>query len=75
MRWIFQFTLPFQPHYDHMVDSASNINEYQESSWRVKGGRRLRLTTLLPPVSRMSRENVGAPKSYHPIGLQGLLQG
>jgi hypothetical protein len=25
-------------HYDPGVDSASNRNEYQESSWGVKGG-------------------------------------
>jgi hypothetical protein len=38
-----------QRHYDPGVDSASNRNEYQESSWGV------RLTTLLPSVSRLSR--------------------
>jgi hypothetical protein len=37
------------------VDSASNRNEYQEPSWGVKGGRRVRLTTLTPSVSRFSR--------------------
>jgi hypothetical protein len=31
--WIFQLTLSFQPHCDPGVDSASNRNEYQESSW------------------------------------------
>jgi hypothetical protein len=29
----FQFTYSFQPHYGPGVDSASNRNEYQESSW------------------------------------------
>jgi hypothetical protein len=33
--------------------STSNRNEYQESSWGVKGGRRVRLTSP-PSVSRLS---------------------
>jgi hypothetical protein len=39
----------------------------------VKGGRRLRLTTSPPSVSRLSR-NVGASTSHNPMGIQGLLQ-
>jgi hypothetical protein len=50
-------------------------NEYQESPWVIKGGRRVRLTTLPPSVSRWSRENVGASTSHNPMGLHGLLQG
>jgi hypothetical protein len=47
MRCIFfQLTRYFQPHYVPGVDSASNRNEYQESSWGVKSGRRVSLTTL-----------------------------
>jgi hypothetical protein len=46
--------LIFQPRYGPRVDSASNRNEYQESSWWVKGGRRVRLTSP-PSVNRLSR--------------------
>jgi hypothetical protein len=52
MRWNFS---SFQSHYGPGVNSASNRNEYQEPSWGVEGGRRVRLTTLLPSVSRLSR--------------------
>jgi hypothetical protein len=40
-----------------------------------KGGRRVRLTTLLPSLSRSSRENVGASTSHNPMCLHVLLQG
>jgi hypothetical protein len=32
-QWIFQLTWSFQPYYGPGVDSASNRNEHQESSW------------------------------------------
>jgi hypothetical protein len=35
----FKLTYSFQAHYGPVVVSASNRNEYQESSWGVKGGR------------------------------------
>jgi hypothetical protein len=53
------------------VDSASNKNEYQESSWGVKSGWRVGLTTLTPSVGRMS-ENVEASTSRNHKGLHGL---
>jgi hypothetical protein len=40
----------------------------------VKRGRRVRLTTLQPSVSRCL-ENVVASTSHNPMGLHGLLQG
>jgi hypothetical protein len=48
--------------------------EYQEFSWGVNGGRRVRLTNL-PPLSRLSREYVGASTCHKHIGLCGVLQG
>jgi hypothetical protein len=45
------------------------------SCWGVKGGRLVRLTALLPSVSQLSRENMGASMSHSPMGLHSLLQG
>jgi hypothetical protein len=43
--------------------------------WGVKGSQRIGLTTLLPSVNRLSRQNVGASTSHNPMGLHDLLQG
>jgi hypothetical protein len=47
MRWIFRLTYSFQPHCGPGVDSASDRNEYQDSSWKVKGGRRVKADNLI----------------------------
>jgi hypothetical protein len=39
----FQLTQSFQPNYGPGIDSPFNRNEYQESSWGMKCGRRIRL--------------------------------
>jgi hypothetical protein len=57
------------------VVSASNRNEYHESSWGIKEDRFVRLTTSPLSLSRLSRENVGASTSHNPMGLRDLLQG
>jgi hypothetical protein len=55
--------------------SASSRNECQESSWGVKGCRRVRLENLPPSVNRLSRENVGTSTSHNAMGVHGLLTG
>jgi hypothetical protein len=52
----FQFTYSFQLYYGPGVDSASNRNEYQESSLGAKSGWSVRLTTSQTSVSWLSRK-------------------
>jgi hypothetical protein len=75
MRWI-SFNWPYPPSRTIApgVDSVCNRYEYQDSSCGVKGGRRVRLTTLPPSMSWLSKENVGASVSEKPMGLHCLLQ-
>jgi hypothetical protein len=62
----FNLPNPSSLQYGPGVDTASNRNECQESSWGVKCGRHVRLTTLPPSGSRLSRENLGASMSHNP---------
>jgi hypothetical protein len=50
---LFQFTESFQPHYGPGVVSATNRNEYQESSWGGKGRQARKadnLTAICEPI-------------------------
>ena len=57
-----------------MVDSASNRNEYQRASPLSKGGRCVRLTTLLPSCAAYLK-NLGSVNLLEPSGVFRPVQG
>jgi hypothetical protein len=72
----FFFNLPNPASRTMALGSTQPLTEMSTRNFYVgKVGLRVRLTTLPPSVSQLSRENVGASTSHNPMDLHGLLQG
>jgi hypothetical protein len=72
MRWIFFFNLPNPSSRSMALWLTQPLTEIITRNFLgVKGGRRVRLITLSPSVSHLSR----ASTSHNPMGLHSLLQG
>jgi hypothetical protein len=70
------FNLPNRSGRALVLGSTQPLTEM--STRKLPGGKgrpARKVTTLLPSVSRLSRENVGASTSDNPMGLHSLLQG
>jgi hypothetical protein len=62
-------TSAVQPHYGPRVNSASNRKDYQEFSWGVKGGRRVKQTptaAICEPIVETKYGSIDVSQSYGP---------
>jgi hypothetical protein len=64
----------FQPHYGPGIDSASNRNEYQESSWWAKERQARKVDNLTAICEPIVQKSWDPRRLTNPIGLHGLLK-